>query len=128
MKQEELKSITDILSNPSTIEWFKKTYGEDFINIGNGRLHFDMSLSHSGNYRSIRKTISYNNDIIGLFYNHPDYCKGFGSYRWYPVTSSCWKGTMYIYCLDNIVFELSGYGTREIIGMILGYVEFPNKK
>lgn len=126
MTEKQLKEITEVLSKPSTIEWFKKTYGEEFINHHSegGRLHFDMGLTHSQDYSYIRKVISYNNDIIGLFYNHSDYCKGFGLYRWYPVTASCWKGSMYISCLSEVRDNLSGYGTRKIIGMILGYEEW----
>ena len=131
LTKKQYKTITDILSNPSTIEWFKKTYGEKFMefNARDGRLHFDMGLSHSLNFVDIRKVISYNNDIIGLFFKHPDYCNGFSQYKGgYPVTCSCWKGAMYINCLDNIGCSLYGYGTREIIGMILGYIPFPEIK
>lgn len=130
MTKEQLEKITKVLSNPSTIEWFKKTYGEDFMkyNCRNGRLRFDMGISWGDSCESRRRIISYNNDIINLFFNDPDYCKGFSNYTGkYPVTSSCWKGNMYIQCLDQVIDDLGGYGTRHIIGMILGYEKFPRQ-
>lgn len=134
---ELFSDITKTLSDRKTIEKFIDKYGFDFINRINHdrnggcyedgcpkRLHFEMGISHGEAAQSpekVLKIISYNNDIIGLFYNHPNYCKGFSDYPGgYPVTCSCWKGKMYIQCLGKVFDDLYGWGTREIIAKILG--------
>lgn len=133
MNSKIFKEITETLSKKENIDRFVNKYGLDFVkriccSAGEDyptRLHFEMGITHGFVKKEADyclKVISYNNDIVGLFYTHPDFCKGFSDYTpAYPVTCSCWKGTMYVYCNDNMLSDLTGYGTREIIGRILGY-------
>lgn len=136
MTKEQLEKITRVLSDPKNFNWFINTYGKGFVkgrdNCIAGRLRFDMRIDPSVyNCELNRKIIQYNNDIINLFYNDPDFGKGFianTSYcqtNKYPITCSCVNKSMYIYCM-NMILDPIGCKTQKIIGMILGYVEIPN--
>lgn len=98
--EEESKALVEEkLTSPENIIKMLEKYGKHALyNLHHGQLHLEFDD---------RENTSWNDDIINMFPLHR------------PVTTTSWKGIIYVHCLDNETIDCNCMGTREILETIM---------
>lgn len=127
--KEQRNKIVGVLTDPKNIQNIEEEFGKEFVasrlkkSSDVLRLAFDPAVSHGYTQEEMAKINHYNDSIVHLFQSDPNFADGIdrGYKGGYPISTQCWKGSMYIYCVGKVIAGLEGYGTKSVIGRILGY-------